>query len=100
MYVYLWIYILMYVFISSTLSASSAIELVQSKGLPCLILAKFTKHAPQQLAAATSFDLENFVLFVFVRFLARFGASYLDKPMYVCVSNICMLYMYVVYFNM
>lgn len=86
----------MYVFISSTLSASSATELAQSKGLPCLILAKFTKHAPQQIAAATSFDLENFVLFVFVRFLARFGADILSTQTYVClcvcVSNISMLY--------
>lgn len=91
----------MYVFISSTLSASSAIELAQSKGLPCLILAKFTKHAPQKLAAATSFDLENFVLFVFVRFLARFGADILSSQTYVCVcKQYFMLYMYVVYFNM
>lgn len=76
----------MYVFISSTLSASSATELAQSKGLPCLILAKFTKHAPQQIAAATSFDLENFVLFVFVRFLA-------NVCMCVCV---CKQYFYVI----
>lgn len=74
----------MYVFISSTLSASSATELAQSKGLPCLILAKFTKHAPQQIAAATSFDLENFVLFVFFRFLARFGVDILSTQTYVC----------------
>lgn len=97
----MYVYGFTYVFISSTLSASSAIKLAQSKGLPCLILAKVTKHAPQKLAAATSFDLENFVLFVFVRFLARFGADILSSQTYVCVcKQYFMLYMYVVYFNM